>query len=159
MGAPKGNKYYQLRSTHGAARKFNTPEELSEAATAYFTARSKRKMNGKPLPFTIISMCQHIGITNQIWSIWKRDRKDLFGIIDEIEETIREQKFVGAMVGSYSPAFVARDLGMADRTKTELTGKDEGPVEVKTTPSEKIKEALEQIAKRSRADSEPSPES
>lgn len=36
MGAPKENQFWKLRSTHGRAKLFETPELMWEAATEYF---------------------------------------------------------------------------------------------------------------------------
>lgn len=48
----------------------------------------------------------------------------------EAEEIIRRQKFEGAAADLFNPNIIARDLGLAD--KSELTGKDGGPIETKS---------------------------
>ncbi len=54
------------------------------------------------------------------------ERRTLPKSTTRVDEIIRTQKFQGASADLLNANIIARDLGLAD--KTELTGKDGGPV-------------------------------
>lgn len=128
MAAHVGNNYWTQRLVHGAPRKFESAEELWSQFAQYAEGRMACEMNRQPLPLTIASFCLELGVTQQTWQVWRKDRNDLSSVIARIDETIRDQKLSGAMVGAYNHNIVARDLGLAD--KSELTGKDGEPIAV-----------------------------
>ena len=58
-----------------------------------------------------------------------RAKQDFSEVTTRVDEIIRTQKFQGAAADLLNPNIIARDLGLAD--KSELTGKDGGPVEIR----------------------------
>ena len=139
MAAPEGNQFWKLRASSGAPRKYETPEALAIDCEEYFTTRDDMRMNNQPLPYTLASLCLFLDISQETWRTWASERKDLSAVITRVDETIRDQKMVGAMVGSYNHNIVARDLGLADERRH--TGKDGGPIEV-IDPKARLKEFL-----------------
>jgi len=141
------------RSSHGANPKFANPDDLWNACVEYFewvdanplyedklvtfqgtaTHESVSRMRA----MTLGGLCLFLNITMTAWHDWRVRRKDLSSIITQVEQIIRDQKFTGAAADLLNPNIIARDLGLAD--KSEVTGKDGGPVELitsKMTPKE-----------------------
>lgn len=145
MAAPKGNRFWELRSTHGRKPIFQTPEALWEAACEYFEwAEDNPLYETKGFAFqgvvtketfpkmramTVDGLCLFLDISKQAWSEYKQ--RDGYGdVTARIDSVIRSQKFAGAAADLLNPQIIARDLGLAD--KSELTGRDGGPIEVRT---------------------------
>lgn len=144
MSAPKGNQFWKARSSHGRKPIFETPEALLEACSEYFEwVEANPLWEDKIISFqgvathvdvakmramTINGLCIFLDIGRRSWDEY-RARQDFSPVCEQVEQTIREQKFVGAAADLLNPAIIARDLGLAD--KTELTGKDGGPIETR----------------------------
>lgn len=136
MGAPVGNQFWKLRSTHGRNLIFSSAEILWQAAVEYFEATDKRKWIqedwvGKDAvkverktdtPYTLSGLYIFLDITPQTWKDY-RERKDFVEIITRIEGIIYTQKLEGAAVGAYNANIIARDLGLRD-TKDITSGGD-----------------------------------
>ena len=135
MAAPEGNQYWKLRSKHGANRKFTNPEDLWEKACEYFQwvednplleekafayegVISKDSIT-KMRAMTIDGLTFYLGITHETWLAWRK-RKDLSLVVSEIDRVIRDQKFSGAAAGLLNSNIIARDLGLRERTETDL---------------------------------------
>lgn len=158
MAAPKGNRFWEARSSHGASPKFEHANDLWDACLEYFEwvhanplQESKVvQSSGKPkvitLPkmraMTINGLCVFLDIVESTWRDWKANREDLSAVITRVEQIIRVQKFEGAAADLLNPNIIARDLGLAD--KTELTGKDGGPIQT-VDPSKLSTEALREL--------------
>lgn len=115
MSAPQGNQFWMLRSSHGANPKFETPELLWEACQEYFASRDDMTWNKQKLPFTVVSLCMFLDISNETWTKWRDKDHDLSEIVKKVDEIIKEQKLTGAMVGAYNSSIIARDIGLADK--------------------------------------------
>jgi hypothetical protein len=125
MAFAEGNQFWRMRASSGAPRKYETPEALAADCEEYFLKRDTMEMNKQPLPYTLASLCLFLDITQKTWFEWAKDRNDLSDVITRVDETIRDQKMVGAMVGSYNHNIVARDLGLADKIESKSTVKHE----------------------------------
>lgn len=147
MGAPKGNRFWELRSKHGRDKIFTTPESMWEAAVEYFEwcednplieVDFRGKENDKvELPkmraFTLQGLCLYLHVNTVYFNDFadglkgKTDQisKDYSEIITRIRETIYDQKFSGAAAGFLNPNIIARDLGLRDKQEvdTKLSGK------------------------------------
>lgn len=144
MPAPKGNKFWEARSSHGANPKFEHAEDLWDACLEYFrwvhdnplTEAKVAQKKGVPTiiklnkmrAMTIGGLCVFLDVVEDTWRDWRANRKDLSAVIRRVEQIIRAQKFEGAAAELLNPNIIARDLGLADRN--EHTGKDGGPVQV-----------------------------
>ena len=115
MAAPEGNQFWKLRASSGPKLKYETDEQLLVDCEEYFEQRNQMTMNGQPMPYTLASLCIFLDISQETWRTWAKERKDLSAVITRVDEIIRDQKMVGAMVGSYNHNIVARDLGLADK--------------------------------------------
>lgn len=136
MAAPKGNKFWEARSSHGANPKFEHPSDLWDACLEYLewvddnplqegkVVQEKGKAKvislSKMRAMTITGLCVFLDIDETTWRDWRANRDDLSPIITRVEQIIRTQKFEGASADLLNPNIIARDLGLAD--KKELSG-------------------------------------
>jgi hypothetical protein len=140
MPAPKGNQFWKLRSKHGRDKLFKSPALLWSAACEYFewceenplyeekgfafqgtvTKETFAKMRAMLLP----QLCQYLHCSESYFrtfkSTLKEKDKDFLTVIEEIETTIRCQKFQGAAADLLNANIIARDLGLAERTEITL---------------------------------------
>lgn len=138
MAAPVGNRFWEVRSSHGAKPRFETPEDLWSACQEYFAWNeanplyeekgfafqgvvTKEKF-AKLRAMTIEGLCQFIDVETKTWRDWRNNRQDLSLVVTRVDEIIRRQKFEGASADLLNANIIARDLGLAD--KQEHTGKD-----------------------------------
>lgn len=135
MGAPKGNQFWKARSSHGRKPKFKTPKVLWDACCEYFEwidanpleAAELVKYQGeasikyvpKMRAMTIGGLCIFLDIDQSTWFDYAK-KKGFSKVSTQVEEIIRNQKFVGAAAEMLNASIIARDLGLAD--KREHTG-------------------------------------
>lgn len=104
----------------------NTPE------TANFQGRVYQGEAKKIRPFTITSLCLYLNVTPKSWREWKGmeatdEEKERVQIIEFAESIIREQKYSAAMVGTFNPQFVMKDLDM-DVSTVKSIGDPNSPI-------------------------------
>lgn len=149
MAAPKGNKFWEARSSHGRKPIFGSPEQLWEACTQYFewaeenplwevrTFAYQGEVTQEPVAkmraMTISGMCLFLDISEDCWANY-RAKEDFVGVTTRAEKIIYNQKFAGAAADLLNANIIARDLGLKDSVSAEHTGKDGGPIETKNTP-------------------------
>jgi hypothetical protein len=148
MAAPKKNNFWMLRSKHGRDMIFSSPSVLMEECYGYFSHCDKNpwykseaiksgEKTGKIIkvptqrPYTLTGLFIYLDINRSTWDLY-RDREDFIAVITHIEEIIYTQKFEGAVVGAFNANIIARDLGLADTNKTELSGKGGGPIPIES---------------------------
>ena len=135
QGAPKGNKYWMMRSKDGKEPKYK-PEQLWEKAIEYFEwieENSLKELQAFAYQGTIIEhslpkmramtfegLELFLDISHTTWDNYKK-KKDYIAITTRIEKVIREQKFTGAAAQMLNPNIIARDLGLRDDQKTDST--------------------------------------
>ncbi|WP_434779330.1 terminase small subunit [Neisseria sp. Ec49-e6-T10] len=111
MAAPKGNKFWEARSSHGRNPKFSSPDDLWEACTEYFTWVEENplyeirpfayqgEVTQEPVPkmraMTISGLCIFLDISVDTWANY-RSNKDFLVVTSRVEEIIYNQKFSGA---------------------------------------------------------------
>ncbi len=141
----KGNRFWEARSSHGAKPKFENPEDLWSACVEYFNWVDANPLYKDQLvtfqgaathepvaqmrAMTLMGMCLFLDVSIQQWNDWRKSRPDLFEVISRAEAVIYQQKFSGAAADLLNANIIARELGLAD--KSELTGKDGGPIGVR----------------------------
>lgn len=150
MPAPKGNQFWKIRSKHGRDKLFSTSDKLWEAACEYFewcdenpwaetqtkTRETSTEETRTPTarPYTLSGLCIYLGCNTHYISQFKtrleEGEEDFTSVITRIEEIIYTQKFEGAAVGAFNANIIARDLGLKDASKTELSGPNGGPIEI-----------------------------
>ena len=141
MGAPKGNKFWQMADPKRLGRpiEFKTPEELWERACDYFEwcdnnplleeklfhyqGEISRATVSKMRAYTIKHLCLHLGV-NEVYFNQFNDKKhkEYSKVITRIYDTIYTQKFSGAAADLLNPNIIARDLGLADKAETAHSG-------------------------------------
>lgn len=151
MAAPKGNKFWQMRSSHGRKPIFATPEGLWAACCEYFEWVEENPLREEKLfafqgavtratvakmrAMTLDGLHIFLDISSETWTGY-RGREDFLGVTTQVEKIIRDQKFTGAAAELLNPNIIARDLGLRD--KSELTGPGGGPVQVVSTVERRI---------------------
>lgn len=144
MAAPRGNKFWEARSSHGRKPKFETDEALWSACCEYFewvennplweirTFAYQGAVTQEHVPkmraMTLVGLCLFLDISDEAWRGF-RNRNDLVGITQIVEKIIYEQKFTGAAADLFNANIIARDLGLADKrdvrgTLTDLTDEE-----------------------------------
>lgn len=143
MAAPKGNRFWEARSTHGRNPKFESADALWSACCEYFEWVEKNPLwEMKPFAYqgevtqepvqkmramTLSSLCLFLDISDDTWRNY-RANKDLLGVVTRAEKVIYDQKFSGAAADLLNANIIARDLGLKDNQVTEHSG----AVEVKS---------------------------
>lgn len=142
MAPPKGNRFWEMRSSHGRNPKFENPTQLWGAATEYFewvednpleeekvfhaqgmiTKASITKMRA----MTITGLCLFMGIDEQTLSNYEK-KEDFFGVVTRIKNVIYEQKFTGAAADLLNPNIISRELGLADKQDHVSSDKSMSP--------------------------------
>ena len=141
MAAPKGNKFWLARSSHGRDPIFKSPDALWSAAVEYFewvednplyeakVAANKGEPEIVYVPkiraMTLSGLQTFLDISHQGWLNYGA-RDGFIDICAKIAEIIRQQKFEGASAGLLNPAIIARDLGLADKQDITSNGETIG---------------------------------
>lgn len=158
MVAPVGNKFWLQRSSHGRKPIFASPEILWDAACEYFdwafthpleetkAFAYEGEVTLEDLPkmraMTIQGLCFFLDISDDTWANYSKN-EDFIGICNDIKRVIFTQKFEGASAGLLNASIIARELGLADSTKTDITTNGEN-IHVNVS-KEKYLEAREQV--------------
>lgn len=143
MAAPAGNKFWEVRSSHGRKPIFAGPDLLWVACEEYFEWVDANPLyedkiisfqgvathvpTAKMRAMTINGLCLFLDISLQGWANYKT-REDFVEVCTRAEHFIREQKFTGAAADLLNANIIARDLGLADRQ--EHTGRDGGAIAI-----------------------------
>mgnify|MGYP003643120134 CR=1 FL=1 len=138
MAAPIGNRFWEARSTHGAKPKFENGIDLYSACCEYFQWVEDNPLKeekiaqfqgvfvkgdvSKMRAMTIAGLCNFIDIAHQTWCDWRTNRKDLSEVITRVDSIIYDQKFSGAAADLLNSNIISRDLGLADKTESEIKG-------------------------------------
>lgn len=148
MVAPKNNKFWEARSSHGRKPCFETAEDLLNACNEYFEWVHENPLKeaivyqgqlneaqAKPLmrAMTLQGLSIFLGISDQTWLNYRKRGDDYAEVADYVDRVIRTQKFEGAAAGLFNPVIISRDLGLKDLTASEITGKDGEAIEVNDT--------------------------
>lgn len=141
MAAPAGNQFWKIRSKHGRDKIFLTPDLMRDAAFEYFQwcddhpwyhneAIKSGEQTGAIVkvptsrPYTLSGLCVYIGCSDSYFryfkSTMKESEKEFLTVIEEIETIIYTQKFEGAAVGVFNSNIIARDLGLRDKTESDV---------------------------------------
>lgn len=137
----KGNDWWNLRSKHGRAKLFVTPELMWEAACEYFqhcldnpdergeivkyegsasveTIETRRA-------FTWERLCLYLDCSTAYFRVFRNTTTDkgFLTVIEKIDDTIRSQQYEGVLSGHYPGQIVSQYIGLVSRT--DVTTKDE----------------------------------
>lgn len=144
MAAPKGNKFWEIRSKHGRNPIFASADDLWKACCEYFEwVEANPLQEAKAFAYegvvtmadlpkmramTLNGLCVFLDVDRRTWDNY-RGREDFGPVCARVDAVIREQKFTGAAAGLLNPVIIARELGLAD--KQELSGPEGRPIETK----------------------------
>lgn len=136
MPAPKGNRFWEARSSHGRKPIFAKPEDLEDACTQYFTWNADNPLmvhkvtqtNGeqvdmwleKPRAMTLRGLYGYIGIHASTWAEF-RHKEGFSDITANIEDSIYQQKLEGASADIFNANIIARELALVDKTETRMS--------------------------------------
>jgi hypothetical protein len=139
MPAPKGNKFWKVRSSHGRSPIFAEPDELWDGAEQYFDWVEENPLQSEELvkfqgvatkatvskmrAMTIDGLCIFLDIAESTWDNYCK-KEDFLGVTTRIKKIIRTQKFTGAAADMLNPNIIARDLGLRDKSDITSDGKE-----------------------------------
>lgn len=125
-----GNKFWKLRSKHGADPKFSDPDKLRLACEDYFdwvidnplTEEKVGFYEGDPCrtdisimrAMTIEALSVFIGIKPSTWFHWRKNREDLSDIIAWADSVMRSYNIEGASGNMLNHNIIARYHGLND---------------------------------------------
>lgn len=150
MGAPKGNTYWQMRKKHGKPKAIGSPEELWEYFCDYaartdenphettetktgsgssekggFT-KEEDKVVKLDIPYTWQGFEDYLFEKDVIGDL-DDYRKNTDGryedyqlILKRISNCIYHNKFTGAAIGIFKENIIARDLGLKEKTESDV---------------------------------------
>lgn len=134
MTAPKGNRFWEVRSSHGRKPIFSSPDQLWEACVQYFEwvednplwSNKTVQFQGAPVDLpeakmramTKQGLCLFLDIDPTTWEDYKA-KQDFSRIATQVESVIYQQKFSGAAADLLNPNIIARDLGLKDKTDVD----------------------------------------
>lgn len=136
MAAPVGNRFWELRSKHGRDKIFESPEMLWKSACEYFEWCEENPwqeqdwvgkdgdevVKNKVRPFTLSGLCVYLDCAEITLREYGK-KEDFSAVYTRIEQIVRTQKFEGAATGFFNANIIARDLGLVNKTETELSGR------------------------------------
>ena len=157
MAAPKGNRFWEARSSFGRKPKFETPDILWQACCEYFkwvednplwetkTYQFKALIMHDTVPkmraMTIGGLCIFLDISHQTWLNY-RARDEYVGVVARVEDIIRTQKFEGAAAELFNPNIIARHLGLRESVATEVSGNVKQEFSLTGVSDESLRELL-----------------
>ncbi|MDE9467059.1 DNA-packaging protein [Xenorhabdus bovienii] len=141
MAAPKGNRFWEARSSHGRKPIFESPDQLWTACTEYFEwvddnplheikafsfqgVITKAKLP-KMRAMTLTGLCLFLDISEDTWRLY-RAREDFIEVTTRAEKIIYDQKFSGAAADLLNANIIARDLGLKEQQQVEDVTPDKG---------------------------------
>lgn len=129
-------------------RRFAGPNELAEAAMEYFEWNEQNPMQkavsyhhkgliirdweAKPRPMTLGRMFAHMNILPDMWNEMRK-REETKPVTEFIEQAIYDQKFEAAAVDLMNAGFIARDLGLSEKTQHTVLEPTAAPQVVDTS--------------------------
>ena len=132
-----GNRFWEMRSTHGRNPIFKDPEQLWTACLEYLEWVEENPLQeekafsfqgsvhyakiDKMRAMTIGGLCIFLDISKDTWANYRKN-KDFLAVISQTEDIIRDQKFTGASADLLNANIIARDLGLKDMSSVEHSG-------------------------------------
>ncbi|KKF37058.1 DNA-packaging protein [Erwinia tracheiphila] len=141
MAPPKGNRFWEARSSHGRKPVFESPEALWAASVEYFEWVEKHPLKeqkifcfqgavtratvNKMRAMTVKGLCLFLDISHTTWNNYCA-KQEFEEITTQISNVIYDQKFSGAAADLLNASIIARDLGLKDQQQIEDVTPDKG---------------------------------
>jgi hypothetical protein len=135
MAAPKGNRFWEARSSHGRKPIWDNPQELYDACVEYFEwVEANPLWETKPMivngevydaptakmrAMTIEGLCVFLGIARPTWDEYKH-KQDFSYIVSLVNNTMYEQKLTGAASGLLVATIIQRELGLKEASSVTV---------------------------------------
>ena len=132
-----GNRFWEMRSTHGRNPIFKDSDQLWDACLEYFEWVEENPLKEEKIfsfqgvthkgtvdkmrAMTIGGLCIFLDICENTWGNY-RENKDFLRVITRVERVIRDQKFTGASADLLNSNIIARDLGLRDMKGIDHSG-------------------------------------
>jgi len=130
------NRFWEMGSSrvtsHAINTEYDSPGALWDAAVEYFNFVDDNPLSqdvhsfsqgsmvsgtiDKPRAMSLMGLCRFIGISRNQWKKIKEGKLDFTPVMDKIEDIIYTQKWELAAAEVLNPNFIARDLGMGDKS-------------------------------------------
>ena len=110
---------------------FKTPEAMWERFCEYAAdvlanpLQEERVFSGKNgviktnvnklRPLTLMGFRLFAPFTRQAWEKWRKERPDLWEVMNDIEDAVYSQKFEAASAGLMNAGIIGKSLGLADK--------------------------------------------
>jgi hypothetical protein len=143
MSAPKGNRFWEARSSHGRKPIWDNPQELYNACVEYFEwVEANPLWETKPMivngevydaptakmrAMTIEGLCVFLGMHRSTWDEYKH-KQDFSDIVSLVTNTMYEQKLTGAASGLLNSNIIARELKLTDTVNANIGGQAGNPL-------------------------------
>lgn len=133
------SELYELISFNESGRPpaFKSPEEMWQKAINYFEWCKVNSIDETKIfnnqgeivtgsaphmrAMTQAGLCAFLNIGVSTWHDYKK-KAQYSEVTQAVEQIMYEQKFTGAAAGMLNANIIARDLGLAEKTETELSG-------------------------------------
>lgn len=108
MAAPKGNRFWEARSSHGRSPKFESPDDLWDACCEYFQwvednplwemkafsyqGEVTQEPIAKMRAMTLTGLCLFLDIADSTWQLY-RSREDYMAVTTRAEKVITELQY------------------------------------------------------------------
>ena len=90
-----------------------------EARLTSYQGESCIEQIPKMRAMTLEGLQDFLDIHHSTWADWRDDKHDLSAIVTRAERVIRRQKFEGAAADLLNANIIARDLGLAEKSKVD----------------------------------------
>lgn len=130
MSAPKNNRFWKARSSHGRKPKFAKPHLLWNACVEYFNWTEDNPLKEEKVfhsagtitkadvnhirAMTESGLCIFLDIGQSTWDDYKH-KQDFSEVTTRVSRIIYNQKFAGAAADMLNANIIARDLGLKDK--------------------------------------------
>jgi hypothetical protein len=132
MAAPKGHKFWMLRSKHGPNAIIQDPVKLETDARIYFAwcdahplmevqyhgKNAKKCLVPKMRAYTLQGLCVYLNISTTRFSALQ-DKREFAEVYTWICQVIYTQKYEGGAAGLLNANIIARDLGLAEKMNVD----------------------------------------
>ena len=138
MPFQKGNNLWELREHSGRPPKYSSPKKLWNACVEYFQWVEENPIKvqkhaifkgaaypyweEKPRAMLLSQLCRSIGVSQETWNDWRKNRHDLAEVITRVDAIIWEQKFQGAAIDLFNSNIIAQELGLKTKLETSQEG-------------------------------------